>query len=115
MKPHALKCSEYYHKQAEIRIGETKNVESGEVRQPSISMLLACRRITRRVAYPRRPRAAKDQSRGLEQPISKHVNVAWIVQAIAIKQRESERPRPHNVLKHFWPRVEKRPASSSPR
>ena len=121
MKPHALECIENDHKQAEIieepEFERHDNVESGEVRQPSTSILLACvldsGRITTTSGIFATAQSGEDQSRGLKQPISRHVNVAWIAQAIAIKQRESERPRLHNVLKHFWPRVEKRPASSS--
>jgi hypothetical protein len=97
---------------------QSGNVESGDVRQPSISILLACvlncrGRITRLVAHRRRPRAAEAKVEAQKQPISKHVNVAWIVLAIAIKQRDGTASPPHNVLKHFWPRVEERRASSS--
>lgn len=121
LKPRALECIEHYHKQAEIieepEFEKDDNVESSEVRQPSTSILLACLlgvwRITTTCGIFATAQSGEGQSRSLEQPISRHVNVAWIVQAIAIKQRESERPRLHNVLKHFWPRVEKRPASSS--
>jgi hypothetical protein len=42
--------------------------------------------------------SGEGEDKGLEQPISKHVNVAWIVLVITIKQRESERPRLHNVF-----------------